>query len=78
VREPHFHPIQGDETIGNVRLIPFGPERDLWQWSMTVSLPGPFFAGPKSGSEPSRGAAARQIIEAYRRYVATQPESYTR
>jgi hypothetical protein len=45
---------------------------------MTISLPGPFFAGPRSGTEPSRGAAARQMIEVYRRYVATQPESYTR
>jgi len=75
VRFWHFHLIEGDGTIGNVHLITFSPERDLWQWSMTVSLPGSFFAGPRSRTEPGRGPVARQMIKAYRRYLATRPET---
>jgi hypothetical protein len=32
-----FHPIEGDETIGNERRIQLGEEEGLWQWAMTVS-----------------------------------------
>ena len=40
VHFPRVHPTKGDEPIGNVRLIDGGPQSGLWQWSMTVSLPG--------------------------------------
>ncbi|WP_246777337.1 hypothetical protein [Microvirga sp. VF16] len=41
VRFPRFHMVEGDETIGNVHLIEGGQQSGQWQWSMTVSLPGP-------------------------------------
>ena len=53
VRFPRFHMETGDETIGNVRLIEGGPQSGQWQWSMTVSLPGPYYRSPRGGTEPS-------------------------
>ncbi len=78
VRFPAFHPTVGDETIGNVHQIEGGPQSGLWQWSMTVSLPGPGYGGPTSGTESSRGAAGRRVIEVYRHYLSTRPEQYPR
>ncbi len=78
VRFPRFHMEEGDETIGNVRLIEAGPESGLWSWSMTVALPGPYYATPTHGREASRGAAARKMIERYRHYLSTRPEQYPR
>jgi hypothetical protein len=74
VTYPHFHDQEGDEMIGNVHKVPHGPERGLWQWSMTVSLPGPLFHN-RSGTAAGRGEAARCVIEAYRRYLATRPNA---
>ncbi len=74
VRFPRFHREPGDEYIGNVRRIQGGPQDGLWQWSVTVSLPGPFYASPRSGTEQGRGAAARRTIDVYRRYLSTRPE----
>jgi hypothetical protein len=78
VRFPRFHIVEGDETIGNVHLIEGGLQSGQWQWSMTVSLSGPRYGGPISGTEPTRGAATRRIIEVYRHYLSTRPERYPR
>ena len=78
VRFPSFHMEMGDETIGNVHRIKGGPQDGLWQWSMTVSLPGPLYGRPTNGTEPSRGAAGRRVVEVYRHYLATRPEQYPR
>jgi hypothetical protein len=40
---------------------------------MTVSLPGPDYTSPTGGVEPSRGTAARRVIEFYRHYLSTRP-----
>ena len=78
VRFPRFHMAEGDETIGNVHLIKGGLQSGQWQWSMTVALSGPAYGSPISGTEPSRGAAARRVIEAYRHYLSMRPEQYPR
>jgi hypothetical protein len=78
VRFPRFHMVEGDETIGNVRLTEGGPESGLWKWSMTVSLSGPRYGGPTNGTELTRGAAARRLLEVYRHYLSTRPEQYPR
>ena len=78
VRFPRFHMVEGDETIGNVRLIEGGPQSGRWQWSMTVSLSGPRYGSPTNGVEESRGAAGRRVIEVYRHYLSTRPEQYPR
>jgi hypothetical protein len=78
VRFPRFHPTQGDETIGNVYLIEGEPQSGQWQWSMTVSLPGPRYGEPTSGIETSRGAAGRRVVEVYRHYLSVRPEEYLR
>ncbi len=78
VRFPRFHPTKGDEAIGNVQMIDGGPQAGQWQWSMTVSLPGPSYGGPTGGTEASRGAAGRRVIEVYRHYLSTRPEQYPR
>jgi hypothetical protein len=78
VRFPRFHMTEGDETIGNVHLIKGGLQSGLWQWSMTVALPGPRYGSPTSGVEESRGAAGRRVIEVYRHYLSTRSEQYPR
>jgi hypothetical protein len=78
VRFPRFHMAEGDETIGNVHLIKGGLQSGQWQWSMTVALSGPAYGSPISGTEPSRGAAALRVIEAYRHYLSMRPEQYPR
>lgn len=78
VRFPRFHMVEGDETIGNVRRIEHGPQAGLWQWSMSVALPGPFYAIPTNGVEAARGAAARRMVEVYRHYLSTRPQQYPR
>ena len=77
VRFPAFHMEEGDETIGNVHQIKGGPQAGSWQWSMTVSLPGPRY-GSTNGIEATRGAAGRRVIEVYRHYLSTRPEQYPR
>jgi hypothetical protein len=78
VRFPAFHPTEGDEPIGRVRLYTSGPQGGLWQWSLTVSLPGPFYASPTNGTEAKRGDAGRRMIEVYRHYLSTRPERHGR
>ena len=78
VRFPRFHMETSDETIGNVRLIEGGPEFGPWQWSMTVALPGPRYSHPTNGTEASRGAAGRRVVEVYRHYLSTRPKQYPR
>jgi hypothetical protein len=78
VRFPRFHATKGDEAIGNIRLIDGGPQSGLWQWSMTVSLPGPGYGGSTSGTETDKVAAGRRVIEVYRHYLSTRPEHYPR
>jgi hypothetical protein len=78
VRFPAFNPIEGHGTIGSVHRIQLGEEEGLWQWAITVSLTGPRGASAIGGVEPSRSAAARRVIEVYRHYLSTRPESYAR
>ena len=78
VRFPRFHMETGDETIGNVHLMEGGRQAGQWQWSMTVSLPGPHYGGPIGGSEASRGAAGQRVVEVYRHCLSTRPEQYQR
>ena len=78
VRFPRFHMVEGDETIGNVHLIEGGLQSGKWEWSMTVALSGPPYGRPTNGTEASRGAAARRVIEVYRHYLSTRPEQYPR
>jgi hypothetical protein len=78
VRFPAFHPTESDETIGNVHLIQGGPQDGQWHWTMTVSLPGPRYGPPTNGTEPTRGAAGRRVVEVYRHYLSTRPERYPR
>jgi hypothetical protein len=78
VRFPRFHMTEGDGTIGNVHLIKGGLQSGQWQWSMTVALPGPRYSHPIGGTEATRGAAARRVIEVYRHYLSTRPEQYPR
>jgi hypothetical protein len=78
VRFPRFHMMTGDEYIGGINRIDGGPQDGLWQGSMTVSLPGLFYASPTSGTEQNRGTAAQRMIEVYRHYLATRPEQYPR
>jgi hypothetical protein len=59
VRFPRFHMEMGDETIGNTHLIEGSPESGLWQWSVTVALPGPRYGRPPTGERP---AAAMQLV----------------
>ncbi|WP_134497802.1 hypothetical protein [Microvirga pakistanensis] len=75
---PRFHMTEEDETIGSVHLIRGGPQDGRWHWSMTVSLPGPYYSAQTSGTEAARGGAARKVIEAYRHYLSTRPEQYPR
>jgi hypothetical protein len=76
VRFPRFHMETGDETIGTVHRITGGPENGLWQWSMTVSLPGPRYGRPTNGRSEKRSDAARAMIECYRHYLSTRPMDY--
>src|SRR5918998_746068 len=76
VRFPRVHMATGDKTIGNVRMINGGPQSGQWQWSMTVSLPGPRYGDPINGTEPRRGAAGRRVVEVYKHYLSTCPEQY--
>jgi hypothetical protein len=78
VRFPRFHMTEGDETIGNVHQIKGGPQDGRWQWSVTVSLPGPRYGGPTNGVEESRSAAGRRVIEVYQHYLSTRLEQYPR
>jgi len=64
---------EGDETIGNLHRIQLGEAEGMWQWALTVSLPGPHYTSPTSGVEPSRGAAPRRVIENHRHYFSTRP-----
>jgi hypothetical protein len=66
--------VEGDEPIGNIQLIEGGMEAGLWKWSMMGSLRGPHYSGLASGTEPSRGTAARRMIELYQHYLSTRPE----
>ena len=76
VRFPRFHMETGDEQIGGVDRIDAGPQAGMWQWSMTVALPGPRYGPPTHGVEDSRGKAARRMIEVYHHYLSTRPERY--
>jgi hypothetical protein len=78
VRFPRFHMVEGDEPIGGVDLIQGGLQSGQWQWSMTASLTGPRYGSATNGTEPTRGAAARRVIEVYRHYLSTRPEQYSR
>jgi hypothetical protein len=78
VRFPAFYMEEEDETIDNVHQITGGPRAGLWQWSMTVALPGPIYGSPTNGVEATRGAAGRRVIEVYRHYLATWPETFLR
>lgn len=78
VRFPRTHMVEGDEPIGNVRLITSGPQEGLWQWSMAVAPSGPRYGSPTNGVTGTRGAAARRLIDVYRRYLDTRPGSYLR
>ncbi len=77
-RFPRFHMLTGDEPIGNVHRKTGGPEDGLWQWSMTVSLPGPRYASPTNGIETDKIEAGRKVIACYRHYLSTRPEQYPR
>ena len=59
-------------------LIKGGLQSGLWQWSMTVALPGPRYGSPTNGVEEGRGVAGRRVIEVYRHYLSTRPEQYPR
>jgi hypothetical protein len=78
VRFPRFRMETGDETIASVRLIDSGPDCGLWQWSMTVSLPGPAYGSPISGRETSRGAVGWRTFETDRHDLSTRPEQSPR
>ena len=78
VRFPRFHMVEGDETIGNVHRKTGGPEDGRWQWSMTVSLPGPAYGSPTNGVEKDKIEAGRKVIACYRHYLSTRPEKYPR
>jgi hypothetical protein len=79
VRFPAFNPIEGHGTIGNVHRIQLGEGRRVVAMGDNgLSLPGPRCASAIGGVEPSRGVAARRVIEVYRHYLATRPESYER
>ena len=78
VRFPRIHMVEGDDPIGDVDLIKGGLQSGLWQWSMTVALPGPRYGRPTNGVEASRGAAGRRVVEVYRHYLSTRPEQYPR
>jgi hypothetical protein len=78
VRFPRFHMETGDETIGNVHRITGGPQDGKWQWSMTVTLAGPRYGSPISGTVDKRSDAARAVFECYRHYLSTRPRQYPR
>jgi hypothetical protein len=78
VRFPRFHMVEGDEPIGNIRLVGGGSGSGKWRWSMTVALPGQFYDRSVSGVEDSRGEAGRRVIEVYQHYLATRPQQYPR
>jgi hypothetical protein len=78
VRFPRFHMVEGDEPIGNIRLVEGGPMAGKWRWSMTVALPGQFFDRPVTGVEEIRAAAGRRVIEVYQHYLATRQQQYPR
>jgi len=78
VRFPRTFPLTGDEPIGNVHLVRGGPQDGMWQWSMTVALPGPYYSAERSGKAATRGEAGRKVIESYRHYLSTRPERYPR
>jgi hypothetical protein len=78
VRFPRFNPTGGDEIIGTVALVEQGPDSGRWQWSMTVSLPGPAYRLPASGTEADRSTATARMIGTYRHYLSTRPQQYPR
>ena len=78
VRFPGLHMAEGDEIIGNIRLIEVGLKAGKWRRSMTVALPGQLYDQPVSGVEGSRGAAGRRVVEVYQHYIATSPQQYPR
>jgi hypothetical protein len=78
VRFPLFHMVEGDEPIGGVDMIEGGPQSGLWEWSMTVSLPGPRYVSPTNGIEADKTEAGRKVIACYRHYLSTRPEQYPR
>ena len=78
VRFPRFNPTEGDEIIGTVTLVQRGSDSGRWQWSMTVSLPGPAYHLPANGTETDRSTATARMIGTYRHYLSTRPKQYPR
>ena len=79
--EVRFERIQSRpdaEYIGGVNLIRGGMKDGLWQWSMTVSLPGPAFGRPTNGTSAQRAEAAHAMLDCYTLYLKTRPVDYTR
>ncbi len=61
--------IHWDTYIGNVHQIELGPERGLWQWSVTANFFGPRFPYPRSGIEAEREHAGRCVVECYKQML---------
>lgn len=73
VRFPRFLVGERDETIGKFYRATDEPENGLWQWSMTVALPGQASNPLTNGREADKVEAGRQVITCYRDYLRTRP-----
>ena len=68
--QPDFAALDGEKVVGRVYQYAHGPQKGLWFWTMTVSLPGPRFPGQTNGVEEKRGDAGWRVVEAYHALLA--------
>jgi hypothetical protein len=64
----HFLALDGEAEVGMVRFNPAGIDAGSWMWSMLLVHPGPAFRRPRSGTTPTRRAAARELLECWRAF----------
>ena len=63
--------------IGNVHQVEGGPEGGLRAWSVTATFPGSENLFPRSGKEPTRKEAGRQVMDTYERMLKFYGRSCT-
>lgn len=66
--------LDGEATVGRVRLIEHEPRNGVWMWSMTACAPG-VGAAESSGRLPTKEEAKAAVERAYQAFVAAHPDA---
>jgi hypothetical protein len=85
-RATHFPPgppekndgvcLDGEATVGRVRMIEHPPQQGLWMWSMTACAPGVDARSFEASGRLSTKEEAKAAVEqAYASFIAANPKA---